>query len=121
MSIEVGDLVGFHRRKIPGMGIILEKMDNVLEECDVDRDAAFSIAENAQGRTYWEKRNTVAELCGSVNDSHFLKLFFQFNERWCRKPKIAFVRIKWFKPPSEYEGTIRDEEGWYPADWVRRK
>ena len=121
MSVEVGDLVGFYRRKTPGMGIVIQKMDNVLEASGVDRDVALQIAENAQGRTYWEKRSAIADLCGSANNSSFLKLFFQYNERWCRKPKTAFVRIRWFKPPSEYEGTIRDEEGWYPADWVRRK
>ena len=121
MPVGVGDLVGFYRRKTPGMGIILEKMDNVLEASGVDRDLALQIAENAQGRTYWEKRNAIADLCGTVNNSPFLKLFFQYNERWCRKPKTAFVRIKWFKHPSAYEATMREEEGWYPADWVRRK
>jgi len=121
MSVNVGDLVGFHRRKTPGMGIILEKTNNVLELVGADPTIALEIAENAQGRTYWEKRNAIAELCGSIEDSHFLKLFFQYNERWCRKPKVAFVKIRWFKQPSEYEGTIRDEEGWYPAEWVKRK
>ena len=121
MPVEVGDLIGFYRRKTPGMGIILEKMDNVLEAAGVDSTIALEIAENAQGRTYWEKRNVIAELCGRIDDDHFLKLFFQYNERWCRKPKMAFVKIRWFKQPSEYEGTIRDEEGWYPADWVRSK
>ena len=121
MPIKVGDLVGFYRRKNPGMGIVIQKMDDVLEAARVDPTVAIEIAENAQGRTYWEKRNAVQELCGSVHDNQFLKLFFQYNERWCRKPKRAFVRIRWFKQPSEYEGTIRDEEGWYPADWVRGK
>jgi len=31
MPVEVGDLVGFHRRKIPGMGIVMQKMDDVLD------------------------------------------------------------------------------------------
>ena len=122
MSVGVGDLVGFYRRKTPGMGIILEKIDDILEYCDVDRDIAFSIVENAQGRTYWEKKSAVEELCDKkTKRPASLRLFFQYNERWCRKPKTAFVRIKWFKAASEYEGTIRDEEGWYPADWVRGK
>ena len=121
MPVEVGDLVGFHRRKIPGMGIVMQKMDDVLEVAGVDREIALEVAANAQGRTFWEKRNAVQDLCGIANNSPFLQLFFQYNERWCRKPKIAFVRIRWFKHPSEYEGRIRDEEGWYPADWVKRK
>mgnify|MGYP003628294317 CR=1 FL=1 len=125
MPVKVGDLVGFYRRKTPGMGIILEKMDNVLEYSGVDQGAAFQIAENAQGRTYWEKKSAIEELCGKLSTErsrqNSLRLFFQYNERWCRKPKTTFVRIKWFKSPSEYEGTIRDEEGWYPADWVRGK
>ena len=64
MPVEVGDLVGFYRRKTPGMGIILQKVDNILEHAGVDQDIAFQIAENAQGRTYWEKKNAMQELCG---------------------------------------------------------
>ncbi len=50
MPVQVGDLVGFYRRKSPGMGIILERIDDILEYCEIDRDVAFQIAENAQGR-----------------------------------------------------------------------
>jgi|TARA_R110000824_G_scaffold21984_2_gene81185 hypothetical protein len=123
MPIEVGDLVGFYRRKTPGMGIILDKVDNILEECGIDPYAAFNIAENAQGRTFWEKKEAIKDLSegdGTAN-TEFLRLFFQYNESWCRKPKTSFVRIKWFKPPGSYESTLREEEGWYPADWVRSK
>jgi len=125
MPVKVGDLVGFHRRKTPGMGIILEKMDDILEYCEIDHDIAFNIAENAQGRTYWEKKSAIEDLCGKLSPDrsrqNSLKLFFQYNERWCRKPKISFVRIKWFKQPAAYEGRVRETEGWYPADWVRGK
>ena len=31
MPVKVGDLVGFYRRKTPGMGIILEKIDKLDE------------------------------------------------------------------------------------------
>ena len=55
MSVQVGDLVGFYRRKSPGMGIILERIDDILEYAGVDEHVAFQIAENTQGRTYWEK------------------------------------------------------------------
>ena len=122
MSVHVGDLVGFYRRKTPGMGIILEKIDDILEYCKVDRDIAFQIAENAQGRTYWEKKSAIEELCDTKNKSpEALRLFFQYNERWCRKPKIRFVRIRWFRQPAAYEGRMTEKEGWYPADWVRSK
>ena len=122
MSVGIGDLVGFYRRKAPGMGIVLEMIEDILEAGEIDREVAFEIAENAQGRTFWEKKSAIEDLCGKHTASHWaLKLFFQYNEKWCRKPKTTFVKIRWFKHPSEYEGTIRDEEGWYPADWVRRK
>ena len=122
MPVQVGDLVGFYRRKTPGMGIILEKIDDILEYCEIDRDVAFQIAENAQGRTYWEKKRAIEELCGTRSKSPTaLRLFFQYNERWCRKPKTSFVRIKWFRQPAAYEGRVTEKEGWYPADWVRSK
>ena len=122
MPVEVGDLVGFYRRKTPGMGIILQKVDNILEHAGVDQDIAFQIAENAQGRTYWEKKNAMQELCGDQEvHSASLKLFFQYNDKWCSRPKPSFVRIKWFKQPCAYEGRMTEKEGWYPADWVRSK
>ena len=122
MPVEVGDLVGFYRRKTPGMGIILERIDDILEYCEVDRDVAFQIAENAQGRTYWEKKSAIEDLCRKKPKCHTsLALFFQYNEKWCRKPKTTFVRIKWFKQPAAYEGRMTEKEGWYPADWVRSK
>ena len=122
MPVQVGDLVGFYRRKTPGVGIVLQKVDNILEHAGVDEDVAFQIAENAQGRTYWEKKSAIKELCdGQEVHSSSLKLFFQYNEKWCRKPKTTFVRIKWFKQPAAYEGRMTEKEGWYPADWVRSK
>tara|TARA_B100000287_G_C20435502_1_gene703353 strand:+ start:135 stop:506 length:372 start_codon:yes stop_codon:yes gene_type:complete len=123
MPVQVGDLVGFYRRKSPGMGIILDKVDDVLYECGVDHDVAFQIAKNAEGRTYWEKREAVKDLCGGeyTEKPQMLKLFFQYNDKWCSKPKKSFVRIKWFKQPRAYEGRIAENEGWYPADWVRSK
>ena len=79
MPVKVGDLVGFYRRKTPGVGIILQKIDNILEHAGVDEDVAFQIAENAQGRTYWEKKSAIKELCdGQEVHSSSLKLFFQY-------------------------------------------
>ena len=122
MPVQVGDLVGFYRRKTPGMGIILQKVDNILEYAGVDEAVAFQIAENAQGRTYWEKKSAIEELCdGQKVHSTSLRLFFQYNDKWCSKPKKSFVKIKWFKQPRAYEGRIAENEGWYPADWVRSK
>ena len=122
MPVQVGDLVGFYRRKTPGMGIILQKVDNILEHAGVDEHIAFQIAENAQGRTYWEKKSAIEDLSnGEKVHSTSLKLFFQYNDRWCSKPKKSFVKIKWFKQPRAYEGRIAENEGWYPADWVRSK
>ena len=123
MSVNIGDLVGFYRRKTPGMGIILEKIDNILDTCGIEQHAAFSVAENAQGRTYWEKKSAIEDLTDgtSIKNTELLRLFFQFNESWCRKPKTSFVRIKWFKQPGAYESRMTEKEGWYPADWVRSK
>jgi len=122
MPVQVGDLVGFYRRKSPGMGIVLDKIDDILDHAGVDENIAFQIAENAQGRTYWEKKSAIEELCdGQKVHSTSLRLFFQYNDRWCSKPKKSFVRIKWFKQPRAYEGRIAENEGWYPADWVRSK
>jgi len=122
MPVNVGDLVGFYRRKSPGMGIVLDKIDDILDHAGVDENIAFQIAENAQGRTYWEKKSAIEKLCdGQPVHSTSLRLFFQYNDKWCSKPKKSFVKIKWFKQPRAYEGRIAENEGWYPADWVRSK
>ena len=45
-------------------------------------DAAFSVAENAQGRTYWEKKSAIEDLTDgtSVKITDLLRLFFQYIE-----------------------------------------
>jgi len=119
-NVSKGDLVGFHRRKIPGMGIVMERIDDILDYCEVDREVAFQIAANAQGFTYFEKKKAVDALCQNTSkNSSALQIFFQYNQKWCSKAKVSFVKVKWFKQPAAYECGLRETQGWYPADWVR--
>ena len=119
-KIGQGDLVGFYRRKIPGMGIVLDKIDNILDHCEVDADVAFQIASNAEGRTYLEKKLAVDTLCNNTSKNpKDLQVFFHYNQKWCAKPKVSFVKVKWFKQTAAYDRGVSETQGWYPADWVR--
>ena len=122
-KINVGDLVCMYRRKKKGMGIVLEKTDDIIESAGVDT-------------TFDEIHTELIELQNSYNDRTMYKKSLRERAKrpelistcllyngqgWARKPKKAFVRIRWFDRPSLYESneTNVDEE-WCPADWVKK-
>jgi hypothetical protein len=120
MAIIVGDLVCMYRRKIKGMGIILEKIEDVADLAGIDSGSILRDLGTIEGYTARIKyKNEVVE---SATDPDAARLFLSFNAQgWCSKPKHRFARVKWFKHPSNYENTkISDEVAWYPADWLKK-
>lgn len=120
MSVAIGDLVCMYRRKNKGMGLILEKVDDIAAAAGIDSHA---VLQDMSEISDWSARTKYKnEVIGSATDPLSAKLFLAFNAQgWCSKPKYQFVRVKWFKPPSNYENkTTSEEVAWYPADWLRK-
>jgi len=122
-KINVGDLVCMYRRKKKGMGIVLEKTDDIVESANIE--ATFDevhaelirLQKDYSARTRYKK-----ELRKQSDRPELISTCLLYNgQGWARKPKKAFVRIRWFDRPSLYESnqTSTDEE-WAPVDWLKK-
>lgn len=92
---QVGALVECHRRKVKGLGIIL---DRISKKDDVPLPADLSAygQKFRGGRWGWEARNS------------------QGNE--------TFVLVQWFKKPSEYSDSPHKHQAervWLPIAYLR--
>ena len=94
---QVGALVECHRRKVKGLGIILDRVS---------------------------KQDTVA-LPDSDSYDHYNRQFRGGQWGWeCRnaKPSDTFVLVQWFKKPSEYSDVpsrYAKEKIWMPIAYLR--
>ena len=122
-KINVGDLVCMYRRKKKGMGIVLEKTDDIIESANIE--ATFDevhaelirLQKDYSARTRYKK-----ELRKQTGRPELISTCLLYNgQGWAKKPKKAFVRIRWFDRPSLYESneTSTDEE-WAPVDWLKK-
>jgi len=122
-KINVGDLVCMYRRKKKGMGIVLEKTDDIIESANIE--ATFDevhaeltrLEKDYNGRSRYKK-----ELRKQSERPELISTCLLYNgQGWAKKPKKAFVRIRWFDRPSLYESneTSTDEE-WAPVDWLKK-
>lgn len=113
-KINVGDLVCMYRRKKKGMGIVLEKTDDIIESANIE--ATFDevhaelirLEKDYNGRTKYKR-----QLRGQSRRPELISTCLLYNgQGWAKKPKKAFVRIRWFERPSLYESneTNVDEE-----------
>jgi len=122
-KINVGDLVCMYRRKKKGMGIVLEKTDDIIESAKIDitfeelYTELIRLEKDYNGRTKYKR-----ELRSQSERPELISTCILYNgQGWARKPKKAFVRIRWFDRPSLYENneTSTDEE-WSPIGWVKK-
>ena len=122
-KINVGDLVCMYRRKKKGMGIVLEKTDDIIESANIE--ATFDevhaelirLEKDYNGRTKYKR-----QLRGQSRRPELISTCLLYNgQGWAKKPKKAFVRIRWFERPSLYESSETNvDEEWCPADWLRK-
>ena len=122
-KINVGDLVCMYRRKKKGMGIVLEKTDDIIESANIEvtfdevHAELIRLQKDYSARTRYKK-----ELRKQSDRPELISTCLLYNgQGWARKPKKAFVRIRWFDRPSLYESnqTSTDEE-WAPVDWLKK-
>ena len=122
-KINVGDLVCMYRRKKKGMGIVLEKTDDIIESAGIDatfdqvHEQLVLLEKNYNGRTKYKR-----ELRDIAERPELISTCVLYNGNgWAKKPKKAFVRIRWFDRPSLYESNqVSVDEEWCPADWLKK-
>ena len=122
-KINVGDLVCMYRRKKKGMGIVLEKTDDIIESANIEATFDEVHAELTRlEKHYHDRTRYKKELRKQSDRPDLISTCLLYNgQGWAKKPKKAFVRIRWFDRPSLYESseTSTDEE-WAPVDWLKK-
>jgi len=91
---QIGALVHMHRRKEPGLGIII---DRISKADDVALPENVNMPSEFRGGTWvWEARNA--------------------------SPASTFVLVQWFKKPSEYSDETFSRianKAWYPISYLK--
>jgi len=94
---QVGALVEMHRRKVKGLGIILDRVSKADTVALPDKTHRYN--ETFRGGAWnWECRNA--------------------------DPSSTFVMVQWFSKPSEYsdepmKGQWAPEKAWYPISYLK--
>jgi len=120
MAVTVGDLVCMYRRKNKGLGLILDKIDDIGKAAGIN---AIDIIKDMSELKSWLARTEYKKsIIDTASNKGLAQAFFAYNaQSWCKKPKTCFVQIKWFRPPSDYENlSLKEDINWYPADWVKK-
>jgi len=122
-KVEVGDLICMYRRKKKGMGIVLEKTDDIIESAQIGATfeevhaKLLQLEKDYNGRTKYKR-----ELREQAIRPELISACLLYNgQGWAKKTKKQFVRVRWFDRPSLYESneTSADEE-WCPTDWLKK-
>ena len=121
--ISVGDLICMYRRKKKGMGIVLEKTDDIIESAGVDVTFEEVHAELIRMEKFYNERSRYRKsLRNKAKRPELINTCLLYNGMgWARKPKKVFVRIRWFERPSLYESNeVSADEEWCPIDWLKK-
>jgi hypothetical protein len=122
-KINVGDLICMYRRKKKGMGIVLEKADDIIESAGAGVTFEEVLAELLRMEKFYNERTRYKKsLLERASRPELINVCLLYNgHSWARRPKKGFVRIRWFDRPSLYETneTSADEE-WCPVDWLKK-
>ena len=129
MNIKVGELVSLYRRISPGLGIVVECSEDVIEDLGC-RDELESFRRRWLETDNWSDRVDLRnDFIDSVVDSEKAQVFLTYNTLFwnlkdtndANRLKTQFVRVKWLQTPSNYGvKKIRSQIGCFPADWLKK-
>lgn len=119
-KVEIGDLVCMYRRKNKGVGLVLNKVENIAEAMGLTPKPE-EILEIMAALDPFERMQYRAQIIQQSSDPEAAKIFLNFNgQDWCKKPKYKFVKVRWFKKPSVYGSNVREDETWCPQEWLKK-
>jgi hypothetical protein len=120
-KVDTGDLVCLYRRRKKGLGIVVERIDDILEIIKLE-DPIIEVMRKAKSLSYFDRVKYIERITKNSADPGMTSVFFAFNaQTWCKKPKYKFARVKWFKLPSAYESAqLSEDDNWCPEDWLKK-
>ena len=119
-KIKVGDLVCMYRRKQKGLGIVLERVDDVIVSSGVGLSFDEFFQQLAELKRFDAVNTFRRKMSERAERPELIQACLMHNTSWARKPKKQFVKVRWFDRPSDYTTTqMNSIETWCPVDWLR--
>lgn len=139
-NIEKGDLVHLFRRRVPGMGITLDRVKDVNDYAEFDLSEAFLKIFDKNHPEYflrdvpdkmvfrWQHESSLIQDINETIirrkpslDEALISSFWTFNRAYSvqrrgaivKEPKVDFCLVMWTRPPSDY--------GAQPSHWHKNK
>tara|TARA_Y100001937_G_C7097558_1_gene320836 strand:- start:176 stop:601 length:426 start_codon:yes stop_codon:yes gene_type:complete len=132
MDLEAGDLITLYRRSQPGLGVIIEKVDDVISiSKNGEENLKKLITEWNDGKDFRTRNRAISNFIEDTGLDDALVISFLQSNKFYRyslgKPvknikniKKTFVKIFWISKPSDYNVKIvRRNIDWFPIDWLR--
>ena len=117
---KVGALAHLHRRKHPGLGLIVETTttDDLIALTRERFKIRFKSLAKIKRRISWMELHEGVEDGIITNDQKDLIGALLMYGKENRNRRLA--KIKWIRQPSAWEAkTTRETAGWYPFDMIR--
>ena len=140
-----GSLVCMGNRKVKGQGILLKRVKNINEYCDLDISdfwiSLYDIKHENYNTNYelsWSMRNEAKnDMLYSIKKSKpeielaVINEFFAWNTAYSyhcstgkvMKPKTDFSLVLWYKPPSDYGDRpafyYKNKQLWHPTNLLK--
>ena len=132
MPLEIGSLVVLFRRNRPGSGLIIKKVDDILEiSKEGDKNLKKLISDQNDGKDFKVRNLAISNFIEDTGlDDSLVISFLQSNKFYrytvgapvknIKNIKKTFVKIYWLTAPSDYNmKTIRRNIDWFPIEWLR--
>ena len=107
-KVDTGDLVCLYRRRKKGLGIVVERIDDIREIIKLE-DPIIEVMRKVKSLSYFDRVNYIERITKNSADPGMTSVFFAFNaQTWC-------------KLPSAYESAqLSEDDNWCPEDWLKK-
>lgn len=129
INIRRGDLVNLHRRKTPGLGIVLEREAHTLQK--LETEGVYDLfMEMYVGAPNWRAKKKAcdylireSELNSDLVYAFLINNAFYGMRRFpdADRFKRDFILVRWLQRPSDYgSNKLSKDISWLPADWFKK-
>ncbi len=131
MKLNIGELVNLYRRKSPGIGLVVDKIDHIIENEFVEIQLQTLITDWNHGKDFKSKNYAISRFIEKSGLEENLVMAFLTSNGFYRYGRLtpqknlkeinkSFVKVFWMMVPSNYniKPIIRNID-LYPTEWLK--
>jgi len=131
MKLKIGDIACLYRRDSPGVGMVIDKIDNIIDNEVIEVELQALIADWNHGNDFRSRNHAISRFIDKSGLGEDLVMafltsngFYRYSRQAPRKNmnKInkSYIKIFWMMKPSNYNiKIIRRNIDWFPAKWLK--